>query len=354
MANFKAVLVKTGLCAYGMSGRVFHAPFLSCMDEFELSAVTERHARKAVKRYPGIKTYSSVEDMLGDDSLELVVVNTPNVTHYKYAKKALQEGKHVIVEKPFAATAEQAEELIRTANEVDKQLVVFQNRRWDSDFQVVQQVVTSQRLGKLIEAEFHYDRYRLELSAKDHKERPDTGVGLIYDLGPHLIDQAIVLFGKPKHVFAQVQYHRPGSEVDDYFMIQLLYGNFTCTLKASLLVREPIPAYVLHGTKGSFRKTRADVQEADLKEGEVPCSLGWGKEPDSENGLLHTRENGQEVNRYISAPLGCYQKFYHKVYQCLRHDAPSPVPLQDSLLNMRIIEAALESQKKTIVVELNE
>jgi predicted dehydrogenase len=294
-----------------------------------------------------------VEDMLSDDNLELIVVNTPNVTHFEYAKKTLYAGKHVIVEKPFTATAEQAEELIRIANEVDKQLVVFQNRRWDSDFQVVQQVVEGQRLGKLIEAEFHYDRYRIEPSAKDHKERPDNGVGLIYDLGPHLIDQAVVLFGKPQHVFARVRHHRPGSEVDDYFMIQLLYGDFTCTLKASLLVLEPIPAFVLHGTKGSFQKTRADVQEMDLDHGKSPCEPGWGKEPESEQGLLHTRENGKKVRRRISAPLGCYQEFYRKVYQCLRDDAPSPVPLEDSLLNMRIIEAALKSQKNAAVVELN-
>jgi predicted dehydrogenase len=344
--------IKTGLCAYGMSGRVFHAPFLNCMEEFELSAVTERHARKAATHYRHINTCSSVAEMLSDESLELVVVNTPNVSHFEYTKQALCAGKHVVVEKPFTAAAEQAKELIHLADKVGRLLVTFQNRRWDSDFQAVQKVVKGQKLGKLIEAEFHYDRYRMEPSSKKHKEKAEAGVGLIYDLGPHLIDQAITLFGRPRRVFARVQHHRPGSQVDDYFAIQLLYPDFNCTLKASLLAREPVPAFVLHGPKGSFQKPRADVQEADLKKGLSPCDSGWGQEPDTEKGLLHTEKNGAEVRKYISAPRGCYQNFYRGVYQCLRNDAPSPVPLEDSLLNIQIIEAALQSQKNTAVVAL--
>jgi predicted dehydrogenase len=323
------------------------------MEEFELTAVAERHARKAADRYPHIKSYSSVANMLSDENLELVVVNTPNITHYGYAKKALLAEKHVVVEKPFTATSEQAKELINLAEKYGKLLAVFQNRRWDSDFLAVQQVVKGQRLGKLIEAEFHYDRYRMELSPKKHKEKADPGVGLIYDLGPHLIDQAITLFGKPQGVFARIQHHRPGSLVDDYFMIHLLYPDFNCTLKSSLLIRESIPAFVLHGTNGSFQKPRADVQEADLKKGRSPCTSDWGKEPDTEKGLLHTEENGVKVREYLSSPRGCYQNFYHGIYHSLRKNAVSPVLLEDSLLNIQIIEAALESQKNTAVVALN-
>jgi predicted dehydrogenase len=335
-----------------MAGRVFHAPFLHCMEEFELTAVTERHARKAAESYPHVKSYSSVADMLSDESVELVVVNTPNITHYEYAKQALLADKHIVVEKPFTAAAEQAKELINLAEKHGKLLAVFQNRRWDSDFLAVQQIVKGQRLGKLIEAEFHYDRYRMELSSKEHKEKADTGVGLIYDLGPHLIDQAITLFGKPQGIFARVQHHRPGSLVDDYFTIQLLYPDFNCTLKSSLLVREPIPAFVLHGVKGSFQKSRADVQEADLKKGRSPCDPDWGKEPDTEKALLHTEKNGAKVREYLPTPRGCYQSFYRGIYHSLRKNAASPVPLEDSILNMQIIEAALESQKNTEVVAL--
>lgn len=348
----KAVPLKAGLCSYGMSGRVFHAPFLHCLEEFDLAAVTERHHQKAAQRYPAIQSYRSVTAMLEDPTLEVVVVNTPNVTHYEYAKQALNAGKHVIVEKPFAATAAQAEELIALAGATGRLLVVFQNRRWDSDFQAVQHVVEDKRLGKLIEAEFHYDRYRVAPSPKKHKEEAAPGVGLIYDLGPHLIDQAIALFGKPDAVFARVQSHRPDSQVDDYFMIQLLYPDFNCTLKSSLLVREPIPAYVLHGTLGSFLKSRADVQEAELDKGKSPCTASWGTEPRAEEGLLHTTENGVEICQQIPTPQGGYQEFYRGVYACLRKGKPTPVPLSDSLLNLQIIEAALESQQNTAIVAL--
>ncbi len=350
MANKK---IKTGICSYGMSGRVFHAPFLDCMEEFDLAAVVERHQKKAQERYPEIHSFNSVAEMLADDSLELIVVNTPNVTHYEYVKQALQAGKNVVVEKPFTATYQQAADLVNRAEEAGKMLVVYQNRRWDSDFQVVKQVIENKRLGKLIEAEFHYDRYRIEASPKKHKEKADPGVGLIFDLGPHLIDQAIALFGKPEAIFAHIQAYRPHSLVDDYFSLQLLYETFTCILKASLLVREPIPANVLHGTLGSFIKSRADVQEKNLQEGQSPCTPDWGKEPDTERGLLHTLEKGVEIRERIPTPNGCYQQFYKAVYACLKEGKPRPVPLSDSLLNMQIIEAALESNNQMKVVTLN-
>lgn len=353
MINKKQSPIKTGLCAYGMSGRVFHAPFLDCMEGFELSAVTERHARKAVQQYSEIHTFRSVEEMLKDEELELIVVNTPNVLHYSHAKQALQSGKHVIIEKPFSATLEQAKELIRIAADKNLMLVAFQNRRWDSDFQSVQQIVNEGKLGELIEASFHYERYKIESNAKKHKEKPEKGVGLIYDLGPHLIDQAIHLFGKPEAVFARVQANRPGSLVDDYFMIHLLYSDFNCALHASLLVREPMPAFILHGTKGSFIKTRADVQEAKLNQGNSPCVSDWGQESASEKGLLHTQQNEREIRRHIESPKGCYQEFYQQIFECLRANNTSPISLKDTLLNMRIIEAALKSQKELAVISLD-
>lgn len=344
--------INVGICSYGMSGRVFHTPFLDCLEEFNLRAVTERSTRNAVKRYPDIKTYTSVEDMLLDDKLELVVVNTPNVTHFDYAKKALESGKHVVVEKPFAATYKEGKQLAEIAAQNDKLLVVYQNRRWDSDFQSVCEVVKEKKLGKLIEAEFHYDRYRMEPSAKTHKEKPEKGVGLIYDLGPHLIDQGIALFGKPQAVFARVQKNRPGSQVDDYFTIHLLYEDFNCVLKSSLLVKEQGPGYILHGTKGSFLKSRADVQEADLIKEQSPCADDWGNEPASEKGLLHTTIENKEVHQFIAAPKGDYKFFFKRLYQSIREKKPSPVALKDSLLNMQIIEAALDSQENNSVINI--
>lgn len=342
--------IKTGICSFGMSGQVFHAPFLDCLEEFEFSAVTERHHRNAEKRYPSVKTYTSVDDMVKDKELELIVVNTPNTLHYEHAKTALQAGKNVLIEKPFAATSQQAKELMDLANRQKKLLLVYQNRRWDSDFQAVKQVIESGRLGKLIDAEFHYDRYRVEKSVKAHKEFHQTGVGLIYDLGPHLIDQALALFGKPKAVFARVQKHRPNSQVDDYFMINLLYPDFNCVLKSSLLVKEQGPGYILHGSEGSFIKDRADVQEAALQNGLSPCSDNWGKEPVEAWGLLHL---GDETKERLESPRGSYQKFYQGVYACLRKGAPSPVKATVSLLNMKIIEAALASEDQKQVISLD-
>lgn len=345
--------IKTALCAYGMSGRVFHAPFLHCMPQFSFYAVTERNRKKAVEKYPSVKTFPSVTEMLADDEIELVVVNTPNATHFSYAQMALKAGKHVIVEKPFTITVQQAIELIALAKKAGKQLIVFQNRRWDSDFQVVKQVVQEQLLGKLIEAEFHFDRYKIAQSPKKHKEQATQGNGVLFDLGAHIIDQAVHLFGQPNAVFSRVQKHRPASEIEDYFALQLLYPNFNCTLKSSLLVREPNPAYVLHGVEGSFHKSRADVQEANLEAGISPCSPDWGKESETESGLLHHMENGLAVRKHLPTPQGDYASFFTGVFEAIRLQKTSPVPLNEVLTTMKIIEAALESQDKTEVVFLD-
>lgn len=345
--------IRTGLCAYGMSGKVFHAPFLDCLDGFEFSAVVERHEKKAAERYPGVTSYDSVEALLGDDSIRLVVVNTPNVTHYEYARAALEAGKDVIVEKPFAATVGEAEALIALAGKQGRLLTVFQNRRWDSDFLTVKEVIGEDLLGPLVEAEFHYDRYRPEINEiKKHKEVAETGVGLIYDLGPHLIDAAIVLFGKPEAVFATLQHHRPHSVVNDYFDIKLLYEQFTCTLKSSLLVREPGPGYLLHGVLGSFIKSRGDIQEAALLIGDSPCTPAWGIEPEAEWGILHTAVDGIGVRKTYPSVQGGYQEFFKKIAGALTRNETPPVKLEDSLLNMQIIEAALKSGREREVVAL--
>lgn len=352
MADHKGP-IRVGLCAFGMSGKVFHAPFLDCMPEFEFSAVVERHEKKATVRYPAVRSYDSVDELLEDDSLEVIVVNTPNVTHYAYVKAALEAGRHVVVEKPFTATSAQAVELMALARERQRMLTVFQNRRWDGDFLTVKEVLAEKLLGTLIEAEIHYDRYRLGLNEiKKHKEIPDPGVGNIFDLGPHLIDQALVLFGKPDSVFALVQRHRPQSKVDDYFDIKLLYDAFTCTLKSSMLVREPGPGYIVHGTLGSFVKRWVDVQEPALVGGASPCQPGWGAEAEADWGILNTTVDGIDVRKTYPSVAGDYPAFFRGLYQALRKGGEPPVKLEDSLLNMRIIEAALESERSKAAVAL--
>jgi predicted dehydrogenase len=352
MAENKRPIV-TGLCAFGMSGRMFQAPFLHAMEEFSLHSVVERHAKRVANTYPDIHSYDSVESMLADPAIELVVVNTPNVDHFEHVRMALLAGKHVVVEKPFSVTSAQAAEMVELAARQDRKLVAFQNRRWDSDFLAVREVVEKGLLGPLIEAEFHYDRYEKNLSAKAHKEVAQLGTGVIYDLGPHLIDQAICLFGKPERVFAVLRTHRPGSVVNDYFDLTLLYGAFTVRLKSSLLALEPVPAFVLHGTEGSFLKSRADVQADMLDSGISPNVADWGQEPAAEHGVLHTCVDGHEERRRFPSPAGSYQSFFAGVYRHVREGAPAPVALADTLLNVRIIEAALESSRTRAVVALD-
>jgi scyllo-inositol 2-dehydrogenase (NADP+) len=345
--------IKTALCSFGMSGWVFHAPFIHLHKGFELYGVFERTKNLAEEKYPGIKTFRSLDAMLADDAIELVIVNTPTYTHFEYAKMALLAGKHVVVEKAFTTTVAEAEELITLATTQNKKLSVYQNRRWDSDFKTVQKVVQQKLLGEVVEAEIHFDRYNENLSPKLHKETPGPGAGIVPDLGPHLIDQALQLFGMPEAVFADATNMRPISQVEDYLEILLFYKNLRVRLKASYLVREPLPAYIFHGTKGSFIKPRADVQEADLQKGKNPAVADWGTEPEEGKGLLHTDKDGQNIIReYISSEKGNYMDYYNGIYDALRNNKPLPVTAEEGMNVIRIIETAFISVAKKRIVAL--
>jgi scyllo-inositol 2-dehydrogenase (NADP+) len=345
--------IKTALCSFGMSGWVFHAPFIHLHEGFELYAVFERTKNLGEEKYPGIKTFRSLEEMLADDAIELVIVNTPNYTHFEYAKLVLLAGKHVVVEKPFTNNVAEAEELIALAEKQNKKLSVYQNRRWDSDFKTVQKVVQEKWLGEVVEAEIHFDRYSEILSYKQHKETPGPGAGILYDLGPHLIDQALQLFGMPTAVFADTTNLRPISLVDDYVELILFYNNLRVRLKSGYLVRELLPAYIFHGTKGSFIKPRADVQETDLQKSKSPAESDWGTEPEAGKGLLHTDKDGQNIIReYISSEKGNYMAYYDGLHQAIRHDKPLPVSAEDGLKVICIIEAAFKSVQKKRIIEL--
>ena len=342
--------INTALLSFGMSGQVFHAPFLKVHEGFNFYAVLERTKNLAQEKYPSVKTYRSLDELLSDEAIELVVVNTPSVTHYEYAKKSLLANKNVIVEKPFTPTVKEGEELIALAKEKDRLLSVYQNRRYDSDFKVVKKVVDENLLGELIEAEFHYDRYNEQLSYKVHKETPTPGVGIVYDLGSHLIDQALQLFRMPHSVFADIDMIRPNSKVDDYFELLMFYDHFRVRIHSSLLVREQLPAYVLHGRKGSFIKAKTDVQEVALQAGKIPDTPDWGAEPENEKGLLHTEKDGKVIREYIPSLNGNYMEYYEGIYKAMRLQQPPPVTAEDGLNVIRIITAAHESswQKKVV------
>jgi scyllo-inositol 2-dehydrogenase (NADP+) len=344
--------INTALCSFGMSGKVFHAPFLQVLDGFTFYAVWERSKKLAQDIYPSVITYNSYEELLDDRNIELVIVNTPNYTHFEYAKKALQAGKHVIVEKPFTITVEEGEELIALADQQQRVLSVYQNRRFDSDYKVVKKVVTEDLLGEIVEAEFHFDRYKEELSPKVHKETPGPGTGSLYDLGSHLIDQALQLFGMPQALFADIRIIRPHSQVDDYFELLFYYPNKRVRLRSSYMVREPLPAYVLHGSKGSFIKTKSDVQENALQAGETPGRETWGTEPEQERGLLHTDRNGTAIREYIASERGNYGDYFRGIYDAIRSGSEVPVKPEQGLDVIRIIRKAFESNEQKKVVEL--
>ncbi len=344
--------INTALCSFGMSGVLFHAPFIHVHDRFNLYGVWERSKNFAEQKYPGLKTYRTLEDLLAEKEIELVVVNTPNYTHYDYAKNALLAGKHVIVEKPFTIAVTEGEELIELAKKQNLVLSVYQNRRYDSDYKTVKKIIEEGLLGELVEVEIHYDRYKEELSPKVHKEIPGPGTGALYDLGSHLIDQALQLFGLPQAVFADIQIIRPVSLVDDFFDLLLFYPHLRVRLKSSYLVREALPGYVLHGSKGSFIKHKTDVQENDLMVGKIPGSANWGTEPETERGLLHTEKEGTIVREYIPSLRGNYMDYYDNIFDAIRNNMPVPVTAEDGLNVIRTIELAFKSSKEKKVVEL--
>ena len=289
---------------------------------------------------------------LADELIELVIVNTPNYTHYEYAKKALEAGKHVIVEKPFTINVQEAEELIVLAKKQNKILSVYQNRRYDSDYKTVKKILDKKLLGELVEAEIHFDRFREELSPKKHKETPGPGAGVLYDLGSHIIDQALQLFGMPEKLFADIRIVRPLSKVDDYFELLLYYAKLRVRLKASYVVREALPGYIFHGQKGSFIKAKTDVQETMLQAGNMPGQDDWGTEPESEKGLLHTEIEGVETREFIKSEQGNYGDYYQAIYEVIRNNGPVPVTAEDGEKVIRIIEAAFESSRIQKVIEV--
>ena len=239
----------TGLASYGMSGSLFHAPFLSIHPGFDLKFIVERTKNLSNERYPDIQVLRSFDELIAKPEIELVVVNTPDVTHYEYTKKALLAGKHIVVEKPFVFTVDEGNELIALAKEKALMLCVFQNRRWDGDFLTIQKIVKSGALGRIIEFSSAYQRYRNFINKDSWKEVADIRVGITYNLGSHMVDQAVVLFGIPDAVFACIDKVREGTEVDDYYHIQLLYPQVKVSLRASFLVREETPRYYIHGTE---------------------------------------------------------------------------------------------------------
>ncbi|MCM4153835.1 oxidoreductase [Arenibacter sp. N53] len=333
-------IIKTGILSFGMSGKLFHAPFLDEHPGFHLMAVVERSKKLANKSYPDIKSYDTVDQLIADNDIELVVVNTPNFTHFEFALKALKAKKHVLVEKPFCVTSSEAKELFAEAKKVGRCILPYQNRRYDSDFLSVKSVLEAGKLGSLVEAHMRYDRYRHHIGPKIAKETPVPGSGLMYDLGPHLLDAAIALFGYPLEWRKHTGQFRPKTQVDDYAHIHLLYPKgIQVFITMSMLVVQPQASFVLNGTKGTFVKPRTDIQEQQLLAGMNPVDPLFGIEEADKFGVLTTiTANGEKQVEKIESAKSSYINLFEDVYKSLAEGIPYPITENDILLQLAILE----------------
>jgi scyllo-inositol 2-dehydrogenase (NADP+) len=332
--------IVTGLLAYGMSGRIFHAPFLSTNPQFKLKAVVERNQKKMAAHYPDIVSYNSVEEILKDSEIELIIVNTPNFTHFDFAKQALRAGKHVLIEKPAAGNVTEIKELFDVARSANRKVFAYQNRRWDSDFLSVKEIVESGRLGKLTEVNFRYDRYKPALNPKPFKETKDTPInGIVYELGPHLIDQAIHLFGKPLSFDKLITIQRENSEVPDYVNYRLVYpAGLVVYLTSGLLIADPVPSFVVHGSLGSYSKYRVDVQEPQLDKGMLPTDDAYGVEPvGSEGKLVTVGADGEKSIEWLPSIKGDYNNLFYAVYHAIRNGALYPITEEHMTWQMEML-----------------
>lgn len=342
--------INTALLAYGLSGRAFHAPLLTHHPGFQLTKIWVRSGRQhPEERYPEIEIVNLLEDILNDETVDLVVVNTPEHTHYELAKTALLSGKNVIVEKAFTVSVAEAEELIQLAKEKNKMLTVFHNSRWHGDYKTICDMVHKKLLGELVEYEAHFDRFR-NFIQESWKEEPKPGTGSLYNLGPHLIDQALNLFGWPKSIWAHMGIQRPQGKVTDHFELILFYDHLKVTLKSSYLVKEAGPRYILHGTEGSFIKYGSDSQETLLNAGKSPLDEDFGTEEEKYWGKLNTQIQGLRFEGKVETKKGSYMDYYDNIYDVIKKNKELIVKPEHALQTIKIIEAAIKSSKEKRVI----
>ena len=348
-------IINVGLIGFGAGGQTFHAPILTTVNGLQLKkirAAKPAQISAAEEKYPDAKIVPTSEEIFNDKDIDLVVITTPNAAHYPLAMQALKAGKHVVVDKPFTINTKEADELIKLADEKKLILSVYQSRRFDSDFYTIQKIIDNGLLGDIVELESRFDRFRNYLKPNAWREEDVPGAGILYDLGAHLIDQAQILFGLPMAVTADIRIQRQGGKANDNFELILHYPTIKVTLKGGMLVREPLPRFILLGNNGSFVKYGLDVQEEALKAGFNPeTKPGWGVEPESIWGTINTEINGQHFIGKIQSERGNYADFYLNIYKVISgKEALIVTPLQ-ARNNIRIIELATQSQQERRTVD---
>jgi scyllo-inositol 2-dehydrogenase (NADP+) len=343
--------INVGLVGYGMSSRVFHAPLISANPLMHLTHIVQRHGDEAASAYPQAKIVRDLDELLADPDVELVVVATPNSTHFEIAQRALKAGKHVVVDKPFTISTKEADGLIALSRQAGRILSVFQNRRWDGDFLTVRQILEKGLLGRVAEFESRFDRFRPARNPKAWREQSLPGSGLLYDLGSHLLDQAVVLFGRPSSIYAELRRQREDAVADDRIEVHLEYPQVRVMVKAGMLVCEPSPRFILYGTQGSYVKYSLDPQEAALKSGVRSNQPDWGVEKQDFWGTHASCDPALERTKYPTLP-GSYPSYYTNVTRALRGEEELAVKPEQARDVIRLIELAEQSntEKRMIPV----
>lgn len=345
-------MLNVALCSYGMSGKVFHAPLVTAEPRLKLHSILQRNEPTALADYPGVNIVKSMDELIADPEIHLVVVNTPNEFHYSMAKAALLAGKHVVVEKPFTINLAEGNELIALAQQQNRLLSVFQNKRLESDHLDVQRILQSGDLGRIVEVEWHYDRYRAGITHKKWKEDNLPGAGTWFDLGIHMVDSMLCLFGKPDAVYADMRSLRRAQGSTDYFNVIFHYQDIRVILRSNTYVSEKGATVTIHGDKGSFLKYGQDVQESQMMRGIIPGMAGWAQPGDDNYGILHTYKNGESHRRTIPGQAGCYEFYYRNIVDAINGTAPLAFLPRQSLLGVEMLLAGQESARQQKLIYL--
>jgi predicted dehydrogenase len=349
-------IIRTGIIGYGLSGRVFHAPFIDVVEGYELTKISTskpENVKLIEERYPVTAVVPDGKGIIEDPEIDLVIVTSPNTEHFRWAREALIAGKHVVVEKPFTVNVAEADELIEIAQRQGKILTVYHNRRFTSDTKTVRKILESGILGEIVDYESHFDRYRPNpRPGGAWREDPLPGSGIFYDLGSHLIDQALWFFGMPLAVTADIDSQRPWAKADDHFDVRLHYPSFTATLKSGMLCKIPGPTYLIHGRNGSFVKYGLDVQEATLDAGAVPQGKDWGREPESIWGNICVDYKEVKIEGKVESEQGDYRDYFINLRDAINGKTKIAVKPEEARNVIQIIQLALQSsrEKRTISI----
>lgn len=345
-------MLNVALSSYGMSGKVFHAPLVTAESRLRLHTILQRSEPTALADHPQVSIVKTFDEIIASPEIDLVIVNTPNELHYPMTKAALLAGKHVVVEKPFTLSLSEGEELIKLAQQQNKILSVFQNKRLESDHLDAQRVIQSGKLGRIVEVEWHYDRYRTNITHKKWKEDKLPGSGTWFDLGIHMVDSMLCLFGKPESVFADMRSLRRAEGSTDYFNVCFYYPDMRVILRSNTYVSEKGATVSIHGDKGSFLKFGQDVQESQMIRGMKPGMPRWAQPGEDNYGILHTHSETGPTREKTAGTKGCYEYYYHNIVDAIEGKASLEFLPQHSLWGVAMLLAAEESAQQQKLISL--